>query len=125
MLQDVAEAPAMCLTGVPALVALLEHADWCDQLCSLLVQLQGGSPSDPGQSSTPGLAAAALRFTHNVAVLSPADLVPRLGDVVHTLVQSSDELSPGRGWRDWPPADTVPCWTEALRLCTALVQLEC
>ena len=30
----------------------------------------------------------------------------------------------GGGWRGWPSAEVAPFWTEAVRLCSALVLLE-
>ena len=75
------------LAGPAALVTLLEDADWPGQLARLVTQLHSGAATDPAQTVTPGLAAAALRFTHNVAVLSPAEVVGGLTDTVHTLIQ--------------------------------------
>ena len=75
------------LTGPAALVALLERADWPGQLAGLVTQLQTAAGSVPSLTVTPGLVAAALRLTHNAAVLSPGEVVGGLKDVVHTLIQ--------------------------------------
>ncbi|XP_043192131.1 rotatin-like [Amphibalanus amphitrite] len=117
-------AAEVCLTGPGALVTLLENADWAGQLSRLVTQLQTGTAADSEQTVTPGLAAAALRLSHNAAVLCPVDLVGPLTDTVHTLLRFSDALGVGGGWRGWPPAEVAPFWTEALRLCSALVMLE-